>query len=120
MGGGGGGYIDEANLHGRVLRTGLGVGESLDGGVDIVHVVDDVEPSRSCCVAAPESDVAAVTAPAEAVATVEILFVHPVERAVDDGVVPVGRQLSAIGCLHVAVLKVDVVFRNVGHVLAVG
>ena len=106
------------HLHSTVRRASLGVGEVLHDGVDAIHVVDDVKPSRAARVALPVGYVPSVATPTETVATAELLLIHPVERAVHNGVTPVCGDGSAGLCLQI--LHINVVAAHVGHLARIG
>src|SRR6478672_11370303 len=74
-----------ADPRGRVGRARFGVLYGNDEGIQRVGVVDEVEVAYARGVELPESDATPVRAPAEPVAQVELLLVHPIEGAVDDG-----------------------------------
>jgi len=88
-------------LDGRIGGTCLRIRETLDGRVECIYVVDDVEPARTFRIALPIGNVFAVGAPTETVTATELFFIHPVEGTVYN-------QVTAIGCQrsHFAVSQV--------------
>ena len=105
------------HLYGRVGSTCLRIREALDGRVDGIHIIYNVEPASTIGIALPISDELAVRAPTETVTTIEFFFVYPVESTVYYLFVSILGYLNnrTIGqCLYI-----DVVLRNISYTSAV-
>ena len=90
----------------------------LDGGVNAIHIVDDVKPASAARVALPISNVLPITTPAEAIATIKLFFIHPVKGSVHNGVVAIRRNSLVALCRQI--LYVKVVLAHVCHLAAIG
>jgi hypothetical protein len=114
------GGAHDADARGGVGLAHLRILNRDDLGVERVGVVDQMEVLHRVCIELPEGDPAPVRAPAPAVGVVvhQLLFVHPVEGAVDERAGAVGgeRGDGAAG----EVLHVQVVLPHVGDAPAVG
>ena len=100
----------------RIGRAGLGILDRRDDRIERVGVVDETEGAHSAHVELPEGDPRAVGGPAEAVAEVEFLLVHPVRHAAhvqrigasgEAGDRPIGQPL-----------RVQIALPHVGHPIA--
>ena len=110
--------VHHADAAGRVEFARLGVGNALNVRVQAVGVVHQGHFADALSVQLPEGNGLAVGAPAEAVLHGELLFVDPIECAVDE--VFVGRVGEGGDLAGAQVLRVQVAFADVGHVGAVG
>ena len=106
-----------AHAGGRVQVAGLGILHHLRPRVEAVGVVDQRHLAHAGRVELPIDDEPAVLAPAEPVAEIQLLLVHPVERAVDDLRRRVGGQRGDAPALEV--LHVEVAFADVGDAVPV-
>ena len=111
---------DDPDAARRVGGPHLRIGERRELGVDGIGVVNEVEGSHSRRVELPVGDVAAVGAPAETVAEVELLLVDPVGGAVDDVLTVIGGQTGHLEALQVLDVEILVVEIHPRHHLAVG
>ena len=101
----------------RVRAACLRIREMQDGRVDGIHIIDDVEHSRSFCVALPVGDILSVRAPSETVAAGEFFFIHPVECTVHDRLAPVMGQLSDLAGSDI--FYIYIIVRNESHTCSV-
>ena len=112
------GGVHHADAAGRVEFARLGVGDALNVRVQAVGVVHQGHFADAFGVQLPEGDGLAIRAPSEAVLHGELLFVDPIERAVDE--VFVGRVGEGGDLAGAQVLGVQIALADVGHVGAVG
>ena len=112
------GGVHHADAAGGVQFAGLGVGDALNLRVQAVGVVHQGHFTDAFGVQLPEGNGLAIRAPSEAVLHGELLFVDPIERAVDE--VLVGRVGEGGDLAGAQVLGVQVALADVGHVGAVG
>ena len=73
---------DVSYFYGRIGSTGFRIGKMLDGWIDGVYIIDNIEYTCPFRVALPVGYVLTVRTPAETVAAAEFFFIYPVERAV--------------------------------------
>ena len=107
-----------AHFDRRVRTAGFRIREMQDCRVDGIHVIDDVEHSRSFRVALPVGDILSVRAPAETVAAGKFFFIHPVERTVHDRQVPVMGQLRDLAGSNI--FYIYIIVRDESHACPVG
>ena len=112
------GGVHHADAAGRVEFARLGVGDALNVRVQAVGVVHQGHFADAFGVQLPEGNGLAIRAPSEAVLHGELLFVDPIERAVDE--VFVGRVGEGGDLAGAQVLGVQIALADVGHVGAVG
>ena len=96
--------------------AGLGVLDRDRVRVDGIGVVDHEEVTHALGVELPVGDRSPIRAPPEPVPGEELLFVHPVERSVDQRLRAAGREADDVPGGHV--LDEDVVLADVPHALA--
>ena len=112
------GGVHHADAAGGVEFARLGVGNALNLRVKAVGVVHQGHFADALGVQLPEGDGFAVGAPAEAVLHGELLFVDPIERAVNE--VLIGRVGEGGDLAGAQILGVQIAVADVGHVGAVG
>ena len=111
------GYWKIAHFDRRVRAAGFRIREMQDGRVDGIHIIDDVEHTRSFRVALPVGDILSVRAPSETVAAGEFFFIHPVECTVHDRLAPVIGQLRDLAGSDI--FYIYIIVRNESHTCSV-
>ena len=112
------GRVDHADATRGVLRARFGILHGDDLAVAIRKIVDHEELADARAVEFPEGNARSVRAEAEAVATIELFLVDPVEGAVNHGARAARGQLPRL--LRQIVLDPDLIARDEGDLGAVG
>ena len=112
------GSRDIADLHGRVGRARLRIGEMQDSRVEGIYIINNIEDACAFRVALPISDVFPIRTPAETVAASELFLIDPVESTIDNPCRTVVGKLRNLTGFHI--FHIDVVLRNVGNPRPVG
>ena len=102
------GDADDSHAHRRILGARLRVGKLHQFRIERFRVVDDGVLLDAAFIQLPERDVLSVRRPAERIAQIEFLFVHPVGSPVDQGLRTI-RSQGADGArgdvLHIEIVR---------------